>query len=196
MSQVMIYTDGSGTAIDSSVSGFAFRMFFDGKVHEHSGAYPITNLNLGGCNGELTALMEAVKWLEAESLLAREIAIFTDSAEIGYFHSTHKLITTNWIRCLSRSVFNDRSLADTTIKMLEAARIVKIKGHTGIVDNMRVDYLARMAVRGNAPIDYDEWIDRTLGQNGLKPPTSVRVFDELIIKDVLPPRIRRQFTKG
>jgi len=140
MEQFIIYTDG-GCDPNPGPGGWAALVLHDGKRQELSGAdIESTNNRM-----ELTAAIEALRSI----ITPASVTIYTDSQYLqkGISEWMPKWLAKNW-RGTNGAVANK----DLWQQLLEVSRIHQVnwqwlRGHSGNVENERVDRLCRAARR-------------------------------------------------
>lgn len=112
--------------------GYTMKCSFDG-MHEH------------------IAFLEAFRLLKSHNIDYKKVSFYTDAQEIAYanvflhtdnYHPTQKKTFIDIMKkciCLLQMEHYSEEIFDC----LNNSFFVKLKSHNGIVDNMRVDYLAR-----------------------------------------------------
>lgn len=139
---VIIYTDGACSG-NPGPGGWGALLRYNGDERELSGGAPDTTNN----RMEMTAVIEALKALKRPC----HVKIHSDSALIinaftqGWIENWQKK---GWRRADKKPVEN-RDLWEEMLQAAESHHIewIKVKGHSGIEDNERVDQLAVEASR-------------------------------------------------
>lgn len=117
---------------------------------------------------EYIAFLEAFKLLKEHSIDYQKVSFFTDSEEIAYaqlfLHSDNyrTSMQEQTINAFDKAIklLGMEDMVDEVFDCLNNCRFTKLKSHSGIIDNMRVDYLARKAYEEIEPMPYKEYIQR------------------------------------
>jgi ribonuclease HI len=148
---MIIYYDGSETAISgshNSITSFGIHVNHQGEILEHADAFEI---RAPGCH-ELIALIEAVKFIQPYQITADQASFYTDDElTVGANHQWNAGTGQN-----RSSFYTFKRRIETILKhrysediinqvyhYVEHARFVKVRSHSGVVNNHRVDYLAK-----------------------------------------------------
>jgi len=138
MEEVIIYTDG-GCDPNPGPGGWAAVLLWGEKRHELWGAELETTNN----RMELTAAIEALRWLKTPS----RVTLYTDSQYLqkGINEWMPKWLAKNW-RGANGPVAN-QELWQELISVSSPHQVTWqwLRGHTGNVENERVDRLCRQA---------------------------------------------------
>ena len=156
---IQVWTDGSGRApkrdkegdiIESYPSGWAFVAEFKGKEIERSGQIPNSTMNVA----EITAIISA---LEHIKITPNPLIIYTDSSyakDSLLKWGPEAMRTGEWITSTGKERAN-KALIIKGVRLLRfhqsfrTAFLRKVKGHSGVRQNERADYLCGEARKGN-----------------------------------------------
>jgi len=148
--KVEIYTDGSAKVHTSKVGGWAFYC----RVTYHHNSAPLEFWRYGAEKDttsnrmEITAIIEAMKFLWTSNLLAEDITIISDSQYCvnGCTKWIHGWIKRGFINSQDKEVKN-RDLWEKINNLLNRVnpKFQWVRGHNGQPGNERVDKLAVMA---------------------------------------------------
>jgi ribonuclease HI len=173
---MIVYMDGSSLYHQSKRSptlGWGL-VALNGDDHiEASGAK--TDLARRHTNShELLAFAETVRFLKRARFDFSDIDFYTDDEMIAY--SGFTLHPGNYVsaKVVERfheqlrfivAEFYDESMYDDMLEALTKATFHKVKGHDGIIYNMRVDYLAKHAAyrasgQNKTHHEFDEWLEQ------------------------------------
>lgn len=147
MDKIIIYTDGacSNNQSEENFGGYGAVLKFKGHIKEiFDGEINTTNNRM-----ELKAIIEALKTLKRNDI---PIEVYTDSAYISNcinkkWHIKWK--TNGWVTSKKTPVENKDlwlNLLDLT-DSFKSIKYIKVKGHSGNIENERADYLARQGVK-------------------------------------------------
>ena len=133
-----VYTDGS--YIKGKVT-YGFVILRDGEAqHEGAGIVPPSFAQSRQVGGEIMAVLEALKWFEANGV---------DGAAVHYDFENLAL----WVRGVYKTNTDiSRALVDAVRRSPVKLTWTKVKAHTGVHWNERVDQLAKGAAMGSAPV--------------------------------------------
>lgn len=162
--RVCIYIDGSELLytennVTMRSTGWALKAFCEKFDEEISGAVSLPkkqSISLSGSH-EIYAFIQAVLFAINKGIDFENIVLFSDDEKIGYAKTIlHK--ENNMKHALTESLrkicthFFKKDLYDSCISFLEKAFIHKVKSHSMLVYNERVDYLAKCAAKQKAGI--------------------------------------------
>jgi len=132
-----VYTDGS---YSNGKVTFGFVILKDGApVHEGSGIVPPDFAKSRQVGGEIMAVLEALRWFEANGIPA---------AAVHYDFENLAL----WVRGVYKTNTDiSRALVDAVRRSPVKLTWTKVKAHTGVHWNERVDQLAKAAAMNAGP---------------------------------------------
>ena len=130
-----VYTDGS--YIRGKVT-YGFVILKDGiPEHEGAGIVPPAFAQSRQVGGEIVAVLEALKWFEANGV--KEAAVHYDFENLAL-----------WVRGVYKTNTDiSRALVDAVRRSPVKLAWTKVKAHTGVHWNERVDQLAKAAASGS-----------------------------------------------
>lgn len=145
MSEIIIYTDGAALG-NPGPGGYGAVMIYGEHRKELSEGFVLTTNN----RMELLAVIEALKHINNPQI---PVTIYTDSK---YVCDT---ISKNWLGSWVRKGFKDVKNVDLWKQYLQISKPFQlkmhwVKGHAGIPENERCDFLATQAAKNN-PILHD-----------------------------------------
>jgi ribonuclease HI len=140
MSAIIVYTDGAALG-NPGPGGYGVVMMFGNFRKELSGGFRRTTNN----RMELLAVIQALKNIHNKTL---PIHIYTDSKYVC------DAITKKWVDKWNREQFKKAKNADLWLEYLNVSKefnlnIHWVKGHSGILENERCDFLATEAAKSN-----------------------------------------------
>lgn len=164
MSNAVVYVDGSAKGKNSRVIGFGI-VCLDNDTHtELSGVVSTDNTQLGHYHEEF-AMVEAVMYLHRRGFQPENCSIYTDDQLAGnanfHLHPENYSGTGDIIRARYQKlceVLYTNEVYDIVMKFLTHARLTKVKGHSRIVYNLRVDYVAQCATSNLPANNFNEWL--------------------------------------
>lgn len=150
--------------------GWAFIAHHGGKSHEKYGHHLLKS---NGGYHEHIAMVQACLYAAEQGADPEQTSIITDDQEFGYapmyLHEGNFMKQHIHVKSRVRTAIQLAKLAvddEVVLKYLKHARIIKVKGHQGDVEQERVDYLARHASKvgfkniPDGPLPYCEWQTR------------------------------------
>lgn len=145
MSQIIIYTDGAALG-NPGPGGYGAVMIYGEHRKELSEGFVLTTNN----RMELLAVIEALKHINNPQI---PVAIYTDSKYVC------DAISKNWLGSWVRKGFKDVKNVDLWKQYLHVSKSFQlklhwVKGHAGIPENERCDFLATQAAK-NSPVKRD-----------------------------------------
>lgn len=148
MDRINVFVDGAArnNGSENAIGAWAFVMDFNGKKSEVAKAIPkITNNQ-----GEMMAIIMALKTLKILDCQDRMIEIFSDSAYCinGITDWVHGWIRKGWINSKKQPVENKELWQEMYNLRSEFTNLsfTKVKGHADNVGNNRADYLCNRAM--------------------------------------------------
>jgi ribonuclease HI len=145
---ITIYTDGSAYPNPNGRGGWSFHCKFrDGSVTRYGFVDGVSNNQM-----EIMAIVRALQFIPASEAHTRPTVIVTDSAyAIGALTVWSKQWEADGWRTSNGSEVKNLSLVKLGIDLIKHHRefrlldFVKVKGHSGVIRNERVDALANHA---------------------------------------------------
>ena len=142
---VTVYTDGSGTAKTEEPGGFAYTIQFKDRRVERWNWKPAVTVN----QMEMAAIQAALLTVK---LTRHPLFLYSDSLYCvnALTQWIHSWTYNGWITATGQPVKN-RKMIERTAFLLERHRKVRhvclyhVKGHSGVWENERCDYLAGRA---------------------------------------------------
>lgn len=127
--------------------GYTMKCSFD-SMHEH------------------IAFLEAFKLLKSRNIDYKKVSFYTDAQEVAYAQSflhkenyhpyqKEKLIG-NLNKCIK--LLGIEKYKEEILDCLNNSLFIKVKGHNGLIDNLRVDYLARKHFHKGVIQPYNDYI--------------------------------------
>lgn len=162
----IIFVDGSAfrkTRQKQNWVGWGVRAHFNGTSLEVSGSMLVTR-DLKGTY-EIIAFIEGLLLMTNRGIPLDEMSFYTDDSMVGYAHeflhpdnfsATRAMVITTRIKLVCDALYTS-SVFELVLECLRKSRFTKVKGHSGIVDNSRVDYLARTSVGDAVVLPYADW---------------------------------------
>jgi len=145
---VRMWTDGSACPDNPGPGGWATVLIFEDHEIELSGSTPwSSNIRM-----ELTAVLRGLQYLDVPSF----VVVYTDSQYIvdGFRNILHR-------NKLLKSHYDVWGLI-LHLSQIHQVRISKVKAHSGVEGNERVDVMARTAARGQLGDTYMWGTERLL----------------------------------
>jgi ribonuclease HI len=140
----------------------------NGETHEVYGSVTKSRQVSTGCH-ELLALFESVLFAVNRGLSPTDCSFYTDDLMIAhagfYLHPGNRTIRTSnlimkHLTYISQEFYPDNPvLLDVVVDFLIKSRFSKVKGHSGIIDNCRADYLVRQTRHNGQLVPYQRWLE-------------------------------------
>lgn len=174
---MIIFYDGSNTMLKGGeknkrriVAWGLHAIHGDEMIERHGSHY--ASLEMAGGDHEFVALFESVKLAVERGVAPADVAFYTDDEVAAYgsyqlggpphmaFNYTETLV--NKVKCVGKRHFTANQV-DDVLQYLLHGRFYKVKGHKNIINNVRVDYLARFARnlavgKSVSFMEYDRWL--------------------------------------
>lgn len=168
---MQVHLDG-GWCYSSNIVSWGVIVHHQGAMHELHGARRHTKMK-PYC--EVIALFEAIKFISQFGVTPRDVTFHSDCATVAYGgnalmlkaapadqygHALMNLVKDT--RGQNKTIYSDH-LANLVRLHILRSRFHKVRGHSGCVENLRCDYLARYArkhlVSPEKPfVPYTEWL--------------------------------------
>ena len=143
--EIQIYTDGGarGNGQENCVSAWAYTLSYGDYHKENSGAcYGATNNQM-----EMTAIIKALEALKNKTI---PIRLYSDSAYCinGITSWIHGWKKKGWVNSKKEPVENKElwMRMDELVRQCKDIQFIKVKGHSDVDGNIRVDTLVNQAM--------------------------------------------------
>ena len=174
---LVLYADGSRVLASNrkrQAVGWAFVACHDGHYEERHGAIAEGKHGVLGGYCEQIAATHALLYAKEQGFAFEDVTLMTDDATVGYAPTA--LAPENF-RVIEATRIHERlgvvaqkcftpDVIEVVMQGLLCSRVHKVKGHSFLVYQERVDYLARTAAWAAcheteaAPLSYDDWMEQ------------------------------------
>lgn len=177
--QLVIYVDGAHQVKNKQhhVLAWGLVALHDDEHHElHGQVLAPWPSPIGSCHEQI-AFVQAVLYADQHGFAPEDVSIFCDDDIFGYapfflhpgnYKASRADQVMTRLHQVARHAFT-REVKDLVLEAFQKSRITKLKGHSEIVYQERVDYLAKHALRTalNPEVDrellsMDDWLGRGL----------------------------------